>query len=128
MYDPLLVIGGWPLPQVDGDNYRCWEDDGVVRVEMISRRIVQEVRGGKLWRVFYACDYLPDDPLRPVLAVLRSGAPFLAQVLPDNGDKAVSSTFVVESLTEPKVLAFDGSSPIWHGLAFMLREERPHGR
>ncbi len=124
--DPLLIIGDWPLPHQDGDRYRCWEDDGVVRVEMISRRVTQEVRGGKLWRGAYACDCLPDTELRPVLAALRSGAPFLATVLPDNSDKTVTSSFVVDSLTEPKVLAFDGAQPIWHGLAFTLREERPH--
>ena len=124
--DPLLVIGGWPLPSVDGDNYRCWEDDGVVKVEMISRRVVQEVRGGKVWWVSYSCDYLPDAELRPVLAVLRSGAPFIATVLPDNSDETVTSTFLADSLTEPKVLAFDGGKPVWHGLAFTLREERPH--
>lgn len=123
--EPLLVIGGWPLPSVDGDNYRCWEDPGDVKLEMISRRMVIEQRG-KVWKASYACDYLPDSQLRPVLAVLRSGAPFLATVLPDNSDETVTSTFLVESLTDPKVLVFDGPEPIWHGLAFTLREEQPH--
>ena len=119
------MIGGWPLPSVDGDNYRCWEDLGDVKLEMISRRMVIEQRG-KVWKASYTCDYLPDSQLRPVLAVLRSGAPFLATVLPDNFDETVTSTFLTESLTDPKVLAFDGPEPIWHGLAFTLREERPH--
>ncbi len=125
--DPLLVIGGWPLPSQDGDNYRCWEEMLSVQADMISGRRVIESRG-KVWKAAYASDYLPDDVLRPVLAVLRSGAPFLATVLPDNSDGTLVSTFLVESLTEPRVLAFDGSRPIWHGLAFTLREERPHGR
>lgn len=125
--EPFLIIGGWPLPEPPFDKYKCGEDPGDVKIEMISRRMVQEIRGGAIYRVSYAHDYLEDSVLRPVLAVLRSGAPFLATVLPDNSDTPVTSSFLVESMTDPTLLALDGTEPIWHGLAFTLREERPHG-
>lgn len=124
--DPFLVIGGWPLPEPPFDQYACWEDMLSVQVDMISGRRVIEQRG-LVWKVSYACDYLEDSVLWAALVVLQSGAPFVATVLPDNSINKVTSSFVVESLTQPKLLALDGPEPIWHGLAFTLREERPHG-
>lgn len=123
--DPLLVIGGWPLPETATDQYSCWEDMLSVQVDMISGRRVIEQRG-LVWKVSATYDYLEDSALKPVLAVLHSGAPFLATVLPNNSEQTITTNFVVESLTPPKLLAFDGSTPVWHGLAFTLREERPH--
>lgn len=125
--EPFMVIGGWPLPEPPFDSYKCGDEPGVVQVEMINRRIVQEIRGGNIYRPSCTYDYLEDSVVKPVLAVLRSGAPFLATVPTDNSDTPVTAYFVVESLTDPKLMALDGTKPIWHGLAFTLREERPHG-
>ncbi|WP_160662588.1 hypothetical protein [Colidextribacter sp. OB.20] len=118
--------GGLPMPNVSFDQYSCWEDMLSVQVDMISGRRVVEERG-LIWRVSVSYDYLTDSVLRAALAILRSGAPFIASVLPDSRDTPVTSRFLVESLTQPKLLAFDSSKPIWHGLAFSLREEEPHG-
>ena len=74
----------------------------------------------------WSSPYLEDSVLRPVLVALRSGAPVMATALPDNSDETITASFVVESLTPPKLLAFDGTTPIWHGLGFTLREERLH--
>ncbi|NBI08651.1 hypothetical protein D1641_01275 [Colidextribacter sp. OB.20] len=114
------------MPNVSFDQYSCWEDMLSVQVDMISGRRVVEERG-LIWRVSVSYDYLTDSVLRAALAILRSGAPFIASVLPDSRDTPVTSRFLVESLTQPKLLAFDSSKPIWHGLAFSLREEEPHG-
>lgn len=124
--NPQIVIGGWPLPECTNDRYSCWEETLSVQRDMISGRRVIEVRGGKVWKANALYDYLEDTVLRPVLLILRSGAPFIATVLPDNSDETVTSSFVVENITQPKLLAFDGTMPVWHGLGFALREERPH--
>lgn len=123
--NPQLIIGNVELPRRSNDQYACWEEQLSVQRDMISGRRVIEQRG-KVWKTSYVSDYLEDGVLRPALAILRSGAPFIATVLPDNADETVTSTFVVESLTQPKLMAFDGATPIWHGLGFTLREERPH--
>ncbi len=120
-----LIINGVRMPEISRDGYSCWEEDLSVQVDMISGRRVVE-RRGKVWKLSASYDYLEDSVLRPALAVLRSSAPFIATVLPDNGSETVTSKFLVESLTPPKLLAFDGETPVWHGLAFTLREERPH--
>lgn len=123
--DPQVVINNYPLPECTNDRYSCWEEPLSVQVDMISGRRVIETRG-KVWKASYAYDYLEDSVLRPVLEALRSGAPVIATVLPDNATETVTSSFVVESVTQPKLLAFDGTTPIWHGLGFVLREEYPH--
>ena len=120
-----LIINGVRMPEISRDGYSCWEEDLSVQVDMISGRRVVE-RRGKVWKLSASYDYLEDSVLRPALAVLRSSAPFIATVLPDNDSETVTSKFLVESLTPPKLLAFDGETPVWHGLAFTLREERPH--
>lgn len=122
---PQIIIGGVELPECSNDNYSCWEETLDVQRVMISGRVTIETRG-KIWKASYTSDYLEDGVYRRALAVLRSGKPFIATVLPDNADQTMTSTFVAERLTQPTLLAFDGSAPIWHGLGFVLREERPH--
>lgn len=124
--NPQMIINGTLMPECSNDRYSCWEEMLSVQIDMIPGRRVIEQRG-LVWKASRTDDYLEDSVLRPVLATLRSGKPFLATVLPDNSTETVTSTFVVESLTPPKLLAFDGTTPIWHGLSFTLREERPHG-
>lgn len=119
-----INIAGLELPETSHDRYSCPEAELSVQVDMISGRRVIEQRG-KVWKPSYAYDYMGDSLTRALLPVLRSGAPVLARVRTDTGEQ-VTAQFVVESLTPPKVLAFDGVEPIWHGLAFVLREERPH--
>lgn len=123
--DPQIIIGGVELPECSNDNYSCWEETLDVQRDMISGRRTIETRG-KVWKASYVSDYLEDGVYRRALEALRSGKPFIATVLPDNSTQTVTSTFVVERVTQPTLLAFDGSTPIWHGLGFILREENPH--
>ena len=123
--DQFIIIGGWPLPEPPFDQYSCWEDMLSVQVDMISGRRVVEQRG-KVWRVSVSYDYLTEAEEKPVMAALRTAGPLIATVLPDNGEGRITSSFLVESITQPTLLAFDGDQPLWHGLGFTLREERPH--
>lgn len=122
-----IILGGVLLPQASFDKYACWEEDLSVQLDMISGRRVIE-RRGVVWRVRWAYDYLEDEICRPALAVLRSGGPIIAAVLPDNADEMVTASFVAESVTEPTFLIDDDGRAVWHGLGFVLREERPHRR
>lgn len=120
-----IILNGTYLPQRSNDQYACWEDLLGEQLTMISGRVVFECRG-KVWRAKCSYDLLQDDVYRAALAVLRSGEPFQAAVLPDNGDEMVSSIFMVESLT-PATFAFsDGGKAVWRGLAFQIREVDPH--
>lgn len=114
-----------PMPNVSFDKYQCPEVMLSVQVDMISGRRVVEQRG-KVYQPKVSYDYLPNATYKAALAILRSGAPFVATVLPDNSDTPVTSTFLTDSLTPATLMGFDGGEPIWRGLAFELREERPH--
>lgn len=124
-----LILDGVYMPPVSGDRYSCPEVPLTTQVEMISGRVVTEVRnsGGryKVWKPSASYDYIEDATYRAALAVLRSGKPFPAVVLPDNSTEMVSGAFLVESLT-PATFAFDDGGAVWRGLAFQLREVSPH--
>lgn len=114
-----------PLPEVSRDKYACWEEMLSVQVDMISGRRVIEQRG-KVWKVSYSYDYMGEVMLRAVLKVLRGDAPFVATVLPDDSDEPVTSTFVVESMSQPTMAFSRRDKAYWHNISFTLREERPH--
>ena len=113
------------LPQVSRDKYSCWEEMLSVQLEMISGRVVIEKRG-KVWKASYEYDYMGNDLMRQALAVLRSGAPFRAAVLPDNSDELITSVFITEELSPPKFAFSRNGTPYWHNFSFVIREEEPH--
>lgn len=120
-----LILGDVVLPYVSGDRYSAYPDMLSRQVEMISGRVVEEQRG-KVWRVSWSCDYLPTETKDAALEVLRSGEPFQAVFLPDNGTEMVAATVRTESLTPP-TFAFTSHGVVrWHNLAFTLREVTPH--
>ena len=121
-----LILDGVYMPQRSNGAYACWEAELSQQVEMISGRAVKEYRG-KVWRASASYDYLDQETYTAALAVLRRGKAFSANVLPDNGtDSMVSSTFIVESLT-PATFGFtDKGKAVWRGLAFQIREVKPH--
>lgn len=121
-----LILNGLYLPETSRDKYTCPEEPLVVQVEMVSGRMVQEVRGGKVYRPSYAYDYLPDSVYRPLKQILVSGQSFVAEVLPDDSRELVSSTFLVESFTQPTFAFSRDGKPFWHNIAFTLREVKPH--
>lgn len=121
-----LIINGLVLPQTSRDKYSCYEEDLGTELEMISGRMVLELRG-KVQRIIWSYDYLGDELCRPLLATLRSGRSFPVSYLPDDGDALLSSTFLKTSLTNPTYAFSRGGKAFWHNIAFELREVYPHG-
>ena len=125
MSEPFLIVNDILAPEADFDGYRAWEDTLREQIPMISGRMVEEVRG-KVWRIDYASGQMRDETTRQLLAALRAKGSKTVAFLPDNGDELIPSTFLVESLTPPVLAFFDGTEPVWKGLAFSLREVKPH--
>ncbi len=123
-----VILNGIRLPQTSFDQYAAWEELLTRQVTMISGRQVVEAIGtrNKVWRVRWAYDYLDNQTTRLVLAELRRGTPLPVTFLPDNREELVSGVFLVTDITQPAFLIDDGNQPVWHGLGFALREERPH--
>lgn len=120
-----LVINGIILPETSRDKYACYPAELGTLLEMISGRMVSEIRG-HVQMIHYEYDYFPAELWRQLAAALRSGRALSVDYLPDNSDELASGTFLRQSFSEP-VFAFsrDGAA-YWHGINFTLREERPH--
>lgn len=120
-----LIINGIVLPETSGGKYKCYEGTLSDQIEMISGRVVTEVRGHVQY-IEYSYDYMGNELVRQLLAALRAGTALTVKYLPDSGDDMKTSTFICEDLTPP-VFAFSRSGkPYWHDISFTLREVRPH--
>lgn len=120
-----LIIDGVALPSTTRDRYQCYPEKLNEQIEMISGRMVEEVRG-TVQRIVYSYDDMGDSMCREVLAVLRKRGVKTVSYLPDEGDRLVTSTFLVTSLTPPTLAFYSNGKPRWHNLAFALREVTPH--
>ena len=121
-----LIVNNVVLPQTSNDRYQCYSSELGETVEMISGRIVKEVRG---WAriIEYSYDYLEPDTWRALAAALRSGGALHVDYLPDTADSTglQTGTFVVTSLQNPTFAFSDGGRAIWHNISFKLREVEP---
>lgn len=120
-----LIINGLTLPETGGDKYQCYPDELGAQLDMISGRRVVEIRGN-VQKIRYAYDSMPDAVWRPLAAALRSGAPMTVQYLPDDGDTLITGRFLRESMTEPSFAFSRHGRAVWHNIAFVLREVKPH--
>ena len=125
MSNSFLIIDGIQVPEPDFDGYHAYEDTLREQVPMISGRLVEEVRG-KVWRIDYTSGRIRDSVVQQLLEALRASGSKAVTFLPDNSDEMLPSMFLVESLTPPVLAFFDGTEPVWKGLAFSLREVKPH--
>lgn len=120
-----LIIDGIYLPYISGGKYQCWPEELGTQIEMISGRVVTEVRG-HVQKISYQYDYMGNALWRQLAAVLRSGGGFPVSYLPDDGDEMVTSTFLCEKLTNPSFAFARNGRGLWHNIAFTLREVEPH--
>lgn len=121
----LIINGGIALPEVSRDQYKCYPATLSQQVEMISGRLVEEVRG-HVQMIEYAYDYMGNELMRQVLEVLRSGTSFPVAYLPDEGNQLVSGIFLCTSITQPTMAFSRRGVPYWHNFSFTLREVKPH--
>ena len=121
----LILNNSIYLPQTSWDKYRCYPTELGTQVDMISGRRVFEIRGN-VWMIEYEYDYMGNDLMRQVNAVLRSGQSFPVIFLPDNSDEMSSSTFLTQSFPTPTFAFSRGGVGLWHNVSFVLREVQPH--
>ena len=121
----LILNNSIYLPQTSRDKYRCYPTELGTKVDMINGRRVFEIRGS-VWTIEYEYDYMGNELMRQVNAVLRSGQSFPAIFLPDNSDEMSSSTFLTQSFPTPTFAFSRGGVGLWHNVSFVLREVQPH--
>ena len=121
----LILNNSIYLPQTSRDKYRCYPTELGTQVDMINGRRVFEIRGS-VWMIEYEYDYMGNDLMRQVNAVLRSGQSFPVIFLPDNADEMSSSTFLTQSFPTPTFAFSRGGVGLCHNVSFVLREVQPH--
>lgn len=119
------------LPQASRERYSAVLAPLSESVEMISGRLVQELRGS-VWQVSYKYNYFSPDMKDRVIAACRKGrrGPIWCDFLPpESGGELLSSRFWVMDYTEPKFYwsrdVRGAPVPFWGGYALKLREVRP---
>lgn len=120
-----LIINGAVLPKTSGDKYKCYPAKLAEQLEMISGRVVTEIRG-TVQVIEYSYDYMPDTQYKALLTALRSNPPLTVTYLPDDSSDMRTSDFIVTSYPTPTFAFAKGDKPYWHNVAFSLRETKPH--
>ena len=120
-----LILENVYLPETRFDQYKAYPETLSQQVDMISGRRVMEVRGD-VWKIEYSIEYVENDLVRQILAILRQQNKFTVNFLPDNSDEMLTSEFLLESMNSPTFVSSYFGTPIWHNFSFTLREVKPH--
>lgn len=119
-----LIINGTILPLVNHDKYKCYPQDLAEQIEMISGRIVQEVRG-TVQIIEWSYDKMTDETYCSLLAALRGGE-MTVTYLPDDSDTMQTGKFLCTEYPAPAFAFASNGKALWHNVSFKLREARPH--
>ena len=124
--DPVI------LPEASRERYSAAPVPLSEEVEMISGRLVRELRG-TVWQVAYEYNYFKQAMKDRVLAASRKGRrePIWCDFLPPESEgELLSSRFWVMTFQEPKFYWSRGvngvSVPYWGGFSLTLREVKPN--
>lgn len=121
----LIINNEIYLPQTSWDKYRCYPEQLSTQVDMVSGRRVLEVRG-MVQIIEYEYDYMGNDLMRQLNAVLRSGQSFPVAYLPDESDTMAVGTFLTTDFPIPTFAFSRDGVGLWHNVSFKLREVSPH--
>lgn len=121
----LIIDNSITLPETTRNKYRCYPQLLTQSIEMISGRMVQEIRG-TVQIIEWEYDYLGNDMMRQLNAVLRSGRSFPVAYLPDEGDNLIVANFLTTDFPAPEFAFSRNGTPYWHNVVFKLREVSSH--
>lgn len=127
METPQLIIEGTVYPEAVGSDgeYRCEDEILSEQVEMISGRIVEEVRG-TVKRIYYTYKWFDDTLMRKCLQDLKGKRVVNVTFLQPETEGRVSSQFLCTEIPNPQYSMSVEGKPYWTGISFSLREVRPH--
>ena len=123
-----LVIDGISLPESRKGGYRVDSQPLSRDVEMVSGRMVRELRGN-VWVISYQYGYFDDETKSRVLAACEKGKnqPVYCGFLPQESSGDLDySYFFVTNLVRPKFMWSRDGKPLWGDFSVELREEKPH--
>ena len=119
-----IVLNGTYLPQTSNDKYSSRPEQLGEQLEMISGRMVTEIRG-VVQVITYSYDKMPDDTYKAVLAALRSQSAINVTYLPDDSDTMRTGKFICTEFPTPTFAFAKSGKAVWHNVAFTIREVKP---
>lgn len=122
-----LRINGIDYPEAVGSegSYRAYNSKLKQNVEMISGRLVEEVRG-EVAIIEYSYLWFDDDLLRACLAAYRSQESVSVVYLDSESSELKSSRFIFTAFSSPSYLMEVDGKAYWTNISFTLREVSPH--
>ena len=132
-----LILDGMEMPESKNGGYTVESETLSVDLEMISGRIVREVRG-HVWRISYQYGYLTDEQRTAFLTICEKGQRepiHVGFLVPDDaGETLRYSDFIVTNLKRPTFRwgridepdFVDIWTPIWADFQVELREVYQH--
>lgn len=119
-----LILNGTYLPQTSNDKYSSRPEQLGEQIEMISGRMVTEIRG-VVQVISYSYDKMPDATYRALLEALRSQAAIDVVYLPDDSDSMRTGKFICTEFPTPTFAFAKGDKAVWHNVALKLRQVKP---
>jgi hypothetical protein len=128
-----LIIDNMVLPESLDNGYTVERESLHVDVEMISGRIVREVRGW-VWRISYQYGYFSDEDKNKLIRICEKGMrqPITCNFLEQEySGQLKQSQFIVTSFKRPRFVwrktGADGKAvPVWLDFSVELREVSAH--
>lgn len=116
------------LPESIKGGYTAVKEPLADTVEMISGRIVREVRGNR-WVVSYQYGYFDENTMRQILTVCDKGIrqAIKCSFLPQESTDGTLTTldFFVASYNRPRFMWSDNLTPLWADFSVNLRAVNP---
>lgn len=119
------------LPESIRDGYHAEKQPLFVDVEMVTGRIVRELRGN-VWVVRYQYGYFDDNSKNKLIAACEKGrgqAITCSFLPPTSSGSLITSNFLVTSFPYPKFMwsrnGTSGPIPMWGDFSVELREVKP---
>lgn len=127
-----LILDGVVLPESQKGGYTVEKTSLDVEVQMVTGRIVRELRG-KVWTVKYQYGYFDDETKNRVIAACEKGqtTPITCGFLPqESNGELIYSNFFVTNFKRPKFAWSRNASsgkivPVWGDFNIELREVAP---
>lgn len=122
-----IILDGIALPESQRGGYIADRQPLSVDVEMITGRIVRELRGN-VWVIKYQYGYFDDETKNRILTAVEKGrrqAIRCGFLPPDSTEALTYSNFLVTNFTYPEFMWSADGKPLWANFEIELREVQP---
>lgn len=123
-----LILDGIELPETQEGAYTAVRTPLSVDVEMVSGRLVREMRG-YVWEITYQYGFFDNEMKNKIIAACEKGrkqAITCGFLTPESTQALIYSDFLITKLNYPQFMWSRNGTPLWADFSFELREVKPH--